>query len=208
MVIEIITDSSENPFRYIIKSNGRKVELRACNGNKDINQIIYKERSDKYKGHLFKPLELIDKIEQRHNQHHRIIEEISHIKCFTDQKMRECMTEPDGRLPVENKLFGGSKDMIQIGKETVELKSIRIPIGKQTHLNDNTYKRRELTRSEAVKIHQQESHCSNHSPIQQHVPWMIHPLKQEQNQYGSQQIINQCNLLHSKQPFPGFHTLK
>lgn len=48
----------------------------------------------------------------------------------------------------------------------------------------------------------------DHRPIQQHVPWMIHPLKQEQNQYGSQQIINQCNLFHSKQPFPGFYALK
>ena len=29
-----------------------------------------------------------------------------------------------------------------------------------------------------------------------------------QYQDGGQQIINQCNLLHSKQPLPGFHSLK
>ena len=93
--------------------------------------------------------------------------------------MRERMTKPDSRLPIKNKLFGDSEDMIQIRKEPVELESIRIPVRKQAHLNDDAYKRRKLTGSKPVEIHQQKSHCSNHSPIQQHVPWMIHSLKQE-----------------------------
>ena len=147
-------------------------------------------------------------IKHRHNEHHRIIKEISHIECFTDQKIRECMTEPDSRLPIEDKLLGYGKHMVEIRKEPVKLKRIRIPVGKQAHLNSNTYKRRKLARSQPIKIHQQKSHCSDHRPIQQHVPWMIHSLKQEQNQNGGQQIINQCYLLHSKQPLPGFHSLK
>ena len=118
------------------------------------------------------------------------------------------MTEPDSRLPIEDKLLGYSKHMVEIRKEPVKLKRIRIPVGKQAHLNSNTYKRRKLARSQPIKIHQQKSHCSDHRPIQQHVPWMIHSLKQEQYQDGGQQIINQCNLLHSKQPFPGFYSLK
>ena len=55
------------------------------------------------------------------------------------------MTEPDSRLPIKNKLFGDSEDMIQIRKEPVELESIRIPVRKQAHLNDDAYKRRKLT---------------------------------------------------------------
>ncbi len=33
IIIEIITNSRENTFRYIINTNGRKIELRACNRN-------------------------------------------------------------------------------------------------------------------------------------------------------------------------------
>ena len=57
------------------------------------------------------------------------------------------MTEPDSRLPIKNKLFGDSENMIQIRKEPVELESIRIPVRKQAHLNDDAYKRRKLTGS-------------------------------------------------------------
>ena len=45
IIIEIITNSRENTFRYIINTNGRKIELRACNRNEYINQIVNKERS-------------------------------------------------------------------------------------------------------------------------------------------------------------------
>ena len=166
MIIEIVTDGRKNSLSHIIKSDSRKIELRACHRDKDIKQIIYKERSNQYKGHLFEPFEPINEIKQRHNQHHRIIEEISHIKRFADQNMRKRMAEPDSRLSTEDKLFDGSKDMVQVRKKAIEFKSIRIPIGKQAHLNDDTHKRRELTRGKPIKIHQQESHCSNHGSIQ------------------------------------------
>ena len=63
MMIEIITDSRKNSFRNVIKSNGRKIELRSCNRYEYIYQIIDKEGSDKHKRHLFKPLEPINEIE-------------------------------------------------------------------------------------------------------------------------------------------------
>ena len=56
--------------------------------------------------------ELINEIKQSHNQHHRIIKEISHIKCLTDNKMRKRMAKPDSRLTIENKLLGSCKYMV------------------------------------------------------------------------------------------------
>ena len=38
--------------------------------------------------------------------------EISHIKCFTDDKVRKRMAKPDSRLTIENKLLGSCKYMV------------------------------------------------------------------------------------------------
>ena len=111
-MIEIVTDSRENTFRYIINPDGREIELRPRDRNEYINQIIDKEGSDENKRHLFEPLKLINEIKQCHNQHHRIIKEISHIKCFTDDKVRKRMAKPDSRLTIENKLLGSCKYMV------------------------------------------------------------------------------------------------
>jgi tRNA-dihydrouridine synthase B len=42
-MIEIVTDSRENTFRYIINPDGREIELRPRDRNEYINQIIDKE---------------------------------------------------------------------------------------------------------------------------------------------------------------------
>lgn len=118
------------------------------------------------------------------------------------------MAEPDSGLAVEDELFDGGKQMIEIREEAVELERIRIPVRKQAHLNGNADKSREFTRRQPVKIHQQECHGGNHRSVEQHMPGMIHPLKQEQNQDRGQQGVDECRFLYGKQPFTGFHTLK
>ena len=108
--------AGKTPLATLSNPIAGRIELRACHRDKDIKQIIYKERSNQYKGHLFEPFEPINEIKQRHNQHHRIIEEISHIKRFADQNMRKRMAEPDAGCPLKINCSMVAKTWSRFGK--------------------------------------------------------------------------------------------
>ena len=153
-MIEVISDGRKHTLRHIIIADSREIELRTCHRNKNINQIIDKERGNQHERQLLEKFKTINKIPHYHNQNHRIVEEISHIERLTYPHMRETEAEPYRRLPVEHPLLYRSKHMVQIWKYPVKLKRIGIPIGKQGHLDSNTHKSGKLTGCQPVKIHQ------------------------------------------------------
>lgn len=208
IMVEVIPNGREHSLRHIIVPDSRKIELRTCHRNKDINQIIDKERGDQHERQLLEVLKPIDKVPDYYNQYHRIVEEVSHIERLTHPHMREAEAEPHRRLSAEHPLFCRSKNMVQVREYPVKLKCIGIPIGKQRHLYGYAHKGRELTGCQPVKIHQQECHTGNHGTVNQHLSRMIHFLKKKQDQNRSQQIVYKCYLLYCKQPLPGFYLFK
>lgn len=135
--------SLEHPSHLYIQEEGREESDDSVNSvmrlNVDRGPAEQHIKRNHAKKQLLKPFVSKEKVEQYHHPYHRIIEEIAHVECFADQQMQKSMTEPDSGLTIKKELFGSGKDMIEVWKETIELKSIRIPIRKQTKLNANTH---------------------------------------------------------------------
>jgi len=118
------------------------------------------------------------------------------------------MTEPDGWLSTEQRLLGRGKHMVEVGEKAVELKRVRIPVGKQRHLYDHPHEGRELTGSQPIEIHQYESDKGNERTVPQHLVGMVHPVVKEDYQHRCQQVIYQRYFLYRKKSLVGLYTLE
>ena len=207
-MIEIIADGREYSLRHIIVADSGKIELRSCHRYENIKQVVDKESGDYHERYFLKKLKTVEEVPHHYQKNHRIIEEVTHVERLADPHLREPQRKPYGRLPPEYPLFGRCENMVQIGKDTVELKCIGIPVRKQRHLDGYTDKGGKLARGKPIKIHQQKRHARNHSAVGKHLRRMIHFLEKKQYENGSQQIIYQCDLLYRKKPFTGFYSLE
>ena len=131
MVMEIVTDGREDTLRHMVASNGGEVELRPGNGDEDINKVIDEESGDDDERNLLEKVETIKEIPHHHQQNHRIIEEVPHIKRLAHPHLRKPFTEPHSRLSAKHPLLHRREHVVEIGEYPVELKGVGIPIGKQ-----------------------------------------------------------------------------
>ena len=180
--IEISTDSRKITGIYLIHPNGRKIELRTCHRNQDIEQVVDKERSNQHKTDFLEPFETVQEIIDYHHQNHGIIKEIPHIERLTEPGGRTELTELHRRLAMEQPLLQPGKHMVQVREQTVELKRIGVPVCQQRHLYRHTDESRQPAREQLVQVNQPERQDNDTQTLHQHQFRMVHPRKQNQYQ--------------------------
>lgn len=208
VVVEVVADGGEDAVCHVVGTDGGKVELGACHGHEDINKVVDEERSDDGKGNLLQQVVAVDEVPQHDDEHHGVVEEIAQIEGLAHPHLREAPAEPDGRLSAEKELLGGGEHVVQVGEEAVELEGVRIPVGEQRHLNDHPHEGRKFAGSQAVEVHQHEGDGGYERTVPQHLSGMVHPVIEEDNQHGCQQVIYQRYFLNRKQPFVGLYSLE
>ena len=124
-------NAEEDTLSHMVASNGGEVELRPGNGDEDINKVIDEESGDDDERNLLEKVETIKEIPHHHQQNHRIIEEVPHIKRLAHPHLRKPFTEPYSRLSAKHPLLHRREHVVEIGEYPVELKGVGIPIGKQ-----------------------------------------------------------------------------
>ena len=180
--IKISTDSRKIAGIHLIHPNGRKIELRSCHRNQDIKQVVNKEGCHQHETDFLKPLETVQEIINYHHQNHGIIKEIPHIERLTEPGRRTELTKLHRRLAMKQPLFQPGKYMIQIRKQAVKLKRIRVPVRQQRHLHRHTDKSCQPAREQLIQINQPECQDNDTQTLHQHQFRMVHPRKQNQYQ--------------------------
>ena len=208
VVVEVVADGGKDTVQHVLHADGRKVELRPCHRHKNVDEIVKEEGGDDDKRHLLQQVEAADEVPQHDDQHHGIVEEVTHVERFAHPDIGQAFGKPDGGLPAKEPLLGRSEHMVQIGEEAVELIRVGIPVGQERHLYRDAHKGGKLTGRQAVEIHQQEGHGSYQRTIAQHPQGMVHPLIQKQYQYRREQVVDERHLLYCKQPLAGIHHLE
>ena len=208
IVIEVVADGGKDTVQHVLHADGRKVELRPCHRHKNVDEIVKEEGGDDDKRYLLQQVEAADEVPQHDDQHHGIVEEVTHVERFAHPDIGQAFGKPDGGLPAKEPLLGRSEHMVQIGEEAVELIRVGIPVGQERHLYRDAHKGGKLAGCQAVEIHQQKGHGSYQRTIAQHPQGMVHPLIQEQYQYRREQVVDERHLLYCKQPLAGIHHLE
>ena len=191
VVVEVIADGREDALRHLIGANGGEIELGACHRDEDIDEVVDEKRGDDDERNLLQQVVAVDEIPQDNDEHHGIVEEIAQVERLADPHIGQAAAEPDGGLAAEQALLGRGEDVVEVGKEAVELEGVRIPIGKQRHLYHHPHEGTELAGRQPIKIHQQKSDKGYERTIPQHLGGMVHQVVENYNQNGSQQIVYQ-----------------
>ena len=159
--IEIIANRRKIARIHPVHPNSREIELWSCHRQHNINQIINEKRSDQHKANLLEPLETLHEVIKYHNEHHRIIKKIAHIKRLAEPDGWTMLAELYRRLAPEQCLLIACKQIIKVREQTIEFKRIGIPISKQTHLHHHTDKCRQPARKRLIQEYQHK--CQNHN---------------------------------------------
>ena len=127
VIVEVVADVGEHTCCHLVESDGGIVILRANDGQDVEDDVIGEERAEQHQCGTFKLLVAPSEIVEHHGYNQWIVAGIAKVHEFAEPRLRHQLREQQGRLTAHELLLPTCKEMIEVGKHTVQLIRIGIP---------------------------------------------------------------------------------
>ena len=199
MVQEIVSHIGETSGSRLYRTDSLKVVLRPGDRQKQVNEVVKKEGTEQYERGAHEALVAGKEVVEDHKEHHGVIGPVTQVEGFAPPDGVAHLTEHKGRLATEEKLFPRSKEMVKVGKQTVELIRVRIPVCQQEELCHHPDHDGEAAGITAIEGIEHESHAHNADAPHELLAGMVHPHVEEEDEQGGEGTVCQADDLYAKE---------
>ena len=182
VVVEVVADGGKMAGHDLVHADGGEVELRACHGHKDVDEVVDEKRGDQHKGDFLEPLEPEYEVVEHHDGNHGVIGKVAQIEGLAEPDGGVQPTELYRGLAAEEPLLGRGKQVVEVGKEAVELERVGIPVGQKGHLHGHAHKGGQAAGMGLVQVDQGKGYQYDAHTLQKHHFRALHLAIEADNQ--------------------------
>ena len=201
--VKVIAYIGEDALGYLVNTSSLEIELRTCYGQEVEDEIKQEERTYDDKGRTLEMLVTTEEIEEDDTYKQQIIAHIAHCHQLAEDRMREGLTERQSGLEAKERLLIAGKQVVEVGKDTVQFVGVRIPPRQQQQLTDDTKEGCQPAGIQSVDAPKGQGEYHGLCPEPEHINGMgqSHPCNKDKQ--SGENRVSQHDPLHRHQALPG-----